>query len=507
MKIALLQLNTTAGKPADNAGRIAAAVRAAEERKAAFCIAPDLALSGLASEDLAQLPGFAQTCRDTWEQLARDLISCPPLLLGTLIPGAQPQPGAVLLYKGDATALPLSSKASFSLENIRFSLSRGIPEALPIDAPDALICLANPQYYPRWQHSHANRLALLAKGLHAIALSLHPVGCGQGRIFPGESMAVTQDGRLTAKGQAFAEDTLIVDLPGARSTALSLPEAEPDEDALCSELWSALTLGVRDHVGKSGLSGVALGLSGGLDSAITAAVAVEALGPKNVIGLIMPSPHSSDHSVTDAEQLAANLGMSAHIIPIGPGMHTFNAMLAPLFEHRTPDVTEENIQARVRGVLLMSVANKFQKMVLATGNKSEIAVGYCTLYGDTAGGLAPLGDIFKTDLYKLAAWYNRTHPAKAIPQNTIRKDPSAELRPGQKDSDSLPPYPALDAILEAVLERGLDRAALVAEGHEPALVDRTLRLLVASEFKRRQLPPQLIVSTAPFGGNGWKIPF
>ncbi len=507
MKIALLQLNTTAGKPADNAARIAAAVRAAENMNAAFCIAPNLALSGLAGEDLAHLPGFARTCRDTWEQLARDLASRPPLLLGTLIPGAPPQPGAVLLYKGDATVLPLSCKASFSLENIRFSLSRGIPEALPADAPDALICLANPQYYPRWQHAHANRLAFLAKGLHATVLSLHPVGFGQGRIFSGESMAITRDGRLIAKGRPFAEDTLILDLPGTRSTSLPLPEAEPDEHALCNELWNALTLGVRDHVRKSGLSGVALGLSGGLDSAVTAAVAVEALGPENVLGLIMPSPHSSDHSVADAEQLAANLGMAARIIPIGPGMHTFNAMLAPLFEHRASDVTEENIQARVRGTLLMSVANKFQKMILATGNKSEIAAGYCTLYGDTVGGLAPLGDIFKTDLYKLAAWYNLTHPDKAIPRNTISKEPSAELRPGQKDSDSLPPYPTLDAILEAVLERGLDRTALLAEGHEPALVDRTLKLLVASEFKRRQLPPQLIVSTAPFGSGGWKIPF
>jgi NAD+ synthase (glutamine-hydrolysing) len=258
-----------------------------------------------------------------------------------------------------------------------------------------------------------------------------------------------------------------------------------------------IIVGLRDYFGKLGLKQVIIGLSGGIDSALTAALATKALGAENVRGILMPSEYSSDHSVADAVALAENLGIRYDIIPIQPPFDTFLVTLAPLFEGRDLDVTEENIQARIRGILLMALSNKFGYILLNTTNKSEMAVGYGTLYGDLCGGLSVLGDVYKTEVYELAALINRS--GKLIPENSIKKAPSAELRPDQQDSDSLPEYAVLDPILHHYIEERLGPDEIIAKGYDPTLVARILRMVNMNEFKRHQTAPVIRVSPKAFG--------
>ena len=273
------------------------------------------------------------------------------------------------------------------------------------------------------------------------------------------------------------------------------------EHETTADLHDALVMGIRDYFDKTGIfSKALLGLSGGIDSAVVCALAAEALGPERVVGITMPSKFSSEGSVTDSEALARNLGIAFHEIPIGPAVDAFDAMLAPLFEGTAPGVAEENIQARARGMALMAVSNKFGYLLLATGNKSEMAVGYATLYGDMNGGLAVLADVFKQQVYALARFVNERAGREVVPESTITKPPSAELRPGQQDSDSLPPYDVLDLILKLYVEELVDlREIVLRTGFEPALVARVLQMVDRSEFKRRQAAPGLRVSARAFG--------
>jgi NAD+ synthase (glutamine-hydrolysing) len=266
------------------------------------------------------------------------------------------------------------------------------------------------------------------------------------------------------------------------------------------EVYEALVLGTRDYVRKNGFTDVAIGLSGGIDSSLVALIATDALGPEHVHGVLMPSRYSSDHSLTDAEKLCAELGIESRVIPIEPAHAAFLDMLAPSFAGVVPDITEENIQSRIRGVLLMALSNKFPGwMVLTTGNKSEMAVGYSTLYGDTAGGFAVIKDVPKLLVYELARDRNARAGRPLIPENVLTKPPSAELRPDQRDDQSLPPYEVLDPILEAYVEDDRTRAELAAAGFDPALVERITRLVDASEYKRRQTPPGVRVTPKAFG--------
>jgi len=268
-------------------------------------------------------------------------------------------------------------------------------------------------------------------------------------------------------------------------------------------LHDALVLGVRDYLGKCGFSSAVIGLSGGIDSAVTAALAVQALGAENVRGITMPSPYSSQGSLDDSEALAANLGIQYDVIPIHAGFEMMKASLEPIFGDRPEDVTEENMQARLRGLILMAVSNKFGSLVLTTGNKSELAVGYCTLYGDMCGGLAVISDVPKTKVFELARWINRE--GEIIPEATITKPPSAELRPDQKDEDSLPPYEVLDAILEQYVVECRSVAEIVADGFDETTVKRVARLIDLNEYKRRQAAPGLKVTSKAFG-VGRRIP-
>jgi NAD+ synthase/NAD+ synthase (glutamine-hydrolysing) len=316
-------------------------------------------------------------------------------------------------------------------------------------------------------------------------------------IFDGHSAAFDAEGRMFARAQGFSEDVTVVDL--AKSTGTIAPaDFEPE-----SEVWSALVLGVRDYARKTHFRQVLLGLSGGIDSALTAAIAVDAMGAENVLGVLMPSKYSSQGSVDDSVELARNLGIRTVNLPIPEIMATYERVLADVFRGREPDVTEENIQSRIRGSLLMAISNKFGSLLLTTGNKSEIAVGYCTLYGDMNGGLAVIADLPKMMVYRVSRWRNRRKAD--IPEAILTKAPSAELRPGQTDQDSLPPYELLDQILELHVEQSKSAEEIIARGFDETTVRRVVKLVRNAEFKRKQAAPGLKVTSRAFG-TGWRMP-
>jgi len=334
---------------------------------------------------------------------------------------------------------------------------------------------------------------------------VNQVGGNDDLIFDGSSVAFNRQGELVCRARAFSPDLVFVDYDeetrdligcGAQAIA-SLPETDE------AELWLALVLGVRDYARKCGFSRVVIGLSGGIDSALVAAIAAEALEPENVLGVLMPSPYSSDHSVADALHLASNLGIRTETLPIGELMQGYDRSLAGLFHDTTFGVAEENIQSRIRGNLLMAIANKFGYLLLSTGNKSEMAVGYCTLYGDMNGGLAAIADVPKTRVYSLCRWLNQQ--GQRIPETILTKAPSAELKPGQVDQDSLPPYDILDDILARLIHNHQTPDQIVAAGHDAIIVNRVIRLVTLAEFKRRQAPPGLKVTDRAFG-TGWRMP-
>ncbi len=337
-------------------------------------------------------------------------------------------------------------------------------------------------------------------------LYANQVGANDDLIFDGRSMAFNSQGKIIARGKGFEEDLLIINLD---EVSLDLSRYESDD----AEIFAALVLGVRDYVQKCRFRQVVIGLSGGIDSALVAAIAAEAIGKENVLGVLMPSPYSSAHSITDAIALAQNLGISTQTIPIQPMMEAFDASLSNLFAGQTSDVTEENLQSRIRGSLLMAISNKFGHLLLSTGNKSEVSVGYCTLYGDMNGGLAAIADVPKTRVFSICEWLNRTSSllmikqenSEVIPVNIITKPPSAELKPDQLDQDSLPPYDILDDILHKLINQHLAAAEISATGHDPAIVDRVVRLVKTAEFKRRQAAPGLKITNRAFG-SGWRMP-
>jgi NAD+ synthase/NAD+ synthase (glutamine-hydrolysing) len=333
---------------------------------------------------------------------------------------------------------------------------------------------------------------------HRLPLAyVNQVGGNDDLIFDGRSCAFDASGRMFARAKSFTEDCLVFDLDQATGT-ISEDDFEPE-----AEIWHALVLGVRDYVRKTHFHKVLLGLSGGIDSALTAAIAAEAVGPGNVLGVMMPSVYSSAGSVSDSAQLASNLGIETLTLPIDGIVSTYEKVLEEPFHGLPADVTEENIQSRIRGNLLMALSNKFGAMLLTTGNKSEMSVGYCTLYGDMNGGLAVIADLPKMMVYRVSRWRNRR--GAAIPESILTKAPSAELRPDQTDQDSLPPYDLLDEILERHVERSQSAEEIVAQGFDEATVRKVLRLVRMAEFKRKQSAPVLKVTSRAFG-TGWRMP-
>jgi NAD+ synthase len=550
LKLALAQMNPTVG---DLAGNALAMVRYAQEAAAQgadLVLFPEMALTGYPPEDLILVPAFRQAAWDAARQIAKETESLPcDLIFGNLWQEEEAIYNASVLASGGRLSL---LRAKHALPNYGVfdemrvfapgpepevvewrGLKLGLLICEEVWQPDAGVALAqagaelllvqNASPYHIGKASERKTVvdaAVKATGLPLVYLNL--VGGQDELVFDGRSYAVGADGADAARLPAFTESLAVLHYKRRASGWVCVDAPmEPvrgDEETI----YHALVLGLRDYVRKNGFPGVVLGLSGGIDSALSAAIAVDALGPDKVLGLRLPSPYSSADSLEDAHALAELLGMATHTVPIEPGMQAANAALAELFAGRAADTTEENIQARLRGLTLMAVSNKFGHMLLTTGNKSEMSVGYATLYGDMAGGFSVLKDVYKTTVTRLSQWRNGFRevarlgllgPAGPVmPERSITKPPSAELRPDQKDEDSLPPYAVLDTVLRGLIERQLSIHELVAEGMEPAVVEKVAKLVWAAEYKRRQSAPGVKITPMAFGRdrrwpitNRWKF--
>ncbi|MCX6669289.1 MAG: NAD+ synthase [Methanothrix sp.] len=539
MKIALLQLNPTVGDLKGNSDLIARAVRQAGD--ADLAVTSELALLGYPPRDLLLNADFVRAGWDILRQLALDLKGSSPVLVGL----AEPNPGevgrplfnsAALLRSGQVertyhkTLLPTydvfdeeryfesaCEPQILDIGNIRLGISicediwndrdlwrrrryhtDPIEELVKAGAGAVINLSASPFTVGKQAHREA-MLSSMARKYGVPFLYVNQVGGDDELVFDGRSCFFDGRGRLVARARGFEEDLIVADLESLAGTIAK------DDFAPEAEIWRALVLGTRDYVHKCGFSSALLGLSGGIDSSLVAAVAAEAFGPESVLGVLMPSPYSSIGSIEDAQRLAQNLGIKTIAISITDIMAYFDSGLEDAFRGRERDVTEENIQARIRGNLLMALSNKYGSVLLTTGNKSELAVGYCTIYGDMSGGLAVISDVPKTMVYRMAKWLNASRGQEIIPAAAMSKAPSAELRFCQTDQDSLPPYEVLDAILEMHIERHQSAEAILAQGFDAETVGRVLRLVKNAEFKRKQAAPGLKVTDRAFG-SGWRMP-
>lgn len=555
MRIACAQVNTVVGDLEGNLALVRDAVRAATDAGAALVLTPELALTGYPPEDLLLRPSFADASRDALEALAAEVTE-GVAIVGFAEHDEDLHNSAAVLGDGRVQAIYrkrfLPNYGVF--DEARYFRAGDRPIVLDIrgarvgivicediwyPAPvaaelararlDVIACISSSPFHMGKADGRERMLQTRASDSGAALAYCNQVGGQDELVFDGRSCVVDHAGEVVARSPMFEEDLLIADLEldiaaGRRLREPLLRRLEPSDDfapvvVQCpvsapaapvpvrvaaephdeEELWGALVLGVRDYLDKNGFPGVIIGLSGGIDSALTAAIAVDALGADRVRGVAMPSVFTSGQSTADARALADSLGIRMDVIAIAPVVDAFEAQLAEVFEGRGRDVAEENLQARVRGTLLMAMSNKHGDMVLATGNKSEMSVGYSTIYGDMAGGFAPLRDVSKTWVYRLASWRNRHGGREVIPQATIERAPTAELRPDQRDSDSLPDYEVLDPILEAYVEQDLPPAALVERGFPEDVVHRIIGMVDRAEYKRRQGPPGIKTTPRAFG--------
>ena len=530
LKVGLAQLNPKVGDVAGNLAKVRAARAQAASQGAALVLYPETVLSGYPAEDLVLKPAFQKACHEAVEALRADTLDGGPALFVTTPwrEGDKLHNAIIALDKGEIIGkrfkVDLPNYGVFDDKRIFapgpmpgplvFNGVRiGVPICEDMWTPDVVECIAEtggeiilvPNGSPYEVGKTDVRVQLGVKRVVESGLPfvyLNQVGGQDELIFDGGSFALGADRALKVKLASFAEQVATVEFRRNGSGWECLPGPIAPEMSDIESIYRAMVLGLRDYVNKTGFPSVVIGLSGGVDSAITAAVAADALGPDRVHAIMMPSPYTSRDSLEDAEACARAIGIRYDIVDIGPAMEAFRGMLTPLFGNRAEDVTEENIQSRARGVTLMAVSNKLGGMVVTTGNKSEMAVGYATLYGDMCGGFNVLKDVYKTTVFELCRWRNGHLPQGAlgkagavIPARIIDKPPSAELRPDQKDSDSLPPYPVLDAVLKGLIERDLDTADLAKEGHDPAVVDRVWWLLEGAEYKRRQAPPGVKITS------------
>ncbi len=534
MKIALAQIDPTVGDFTGNLEKILAASRRAADSGARLTVFSELAICGYPPADFVEKPSFLARCRTAVEDLAAATRDLPTAVLaGVALPAGREDlkpafNAAVLLDRGQLLLeqhkrllpfydvfdeqryfSPSGPQKVIDFEGLRLAVSicedawndknfwrRRLYTIDPMEelmrqSPALHINLSSS---PFWHNKRAVRremLSAIARRDGIPVLMCNQVGGDDSLIFDGSSLALNARGELIAQAASFQEDLVVLD--PFNTSPISLPEDDETEAA-----YRALVLGTRDYVRKCGFRKVIVGLSGGIDSALVAAIATEALGAENVIGIGMPSPYSSSGSVDDSRQLASNLGIRFQSISISDLFADFNRALAPLFTGLPPDITEENIQPRIRGTILMALSNKLGALVLTTGNKSEMAVGYCTLYGDMVGALAVIGDLVKTRVYAVCYWLNRER--EVIPTAILSKPPSAELRPGQMDTDSLPPYEVLDPIVEAYVERYETPESIAQERGFPLdLVQQVVRLIERSEYKRQQAAPVLKVTSKSFG--------
>jgi len=539
MKIALAQINTVVGAIEGNARRVKDWVRRAEALGADLVCFPELTLTGYPPKDLLALPDFVEANAKAIEDLTRWTTS-PAAIVG-FVERSEAGAGkgianaAALLTEGRVAARhhkwllptydvfdegryfdPGQRAEPVEFKGLRLGLTicedmwndsafwegrrlyaRDPVEQLASRGVDWLINLSASPFCLGKREMKQRMLATVARRHRAPILYVNLVAGNDSLIFDGASEVYSAAGERVAALRDFEEDLLVFDTEAGRAELResSAPGVERLRRALC--------LGVRDYIDKCGFRRVVVGLSGGIDSAVTAALAAEALGPERVVGVSMPSVYSSQHSKDDAEALARRLGIERRVIPITPMFEAFMEVLAPQWPGRGPDAAEENLQARIRGVILMALSNKLGWLVLATGNKSELATGYCTLYGDMCGGLAPLGDVPKTMVYELARAINRQR--EIIPRSSLEKPPSAELRPNQKDTDTLPDYAILDRVMRAYIEERLSGREIEGLGIARPVVKDVLRRITHSEYKRQQAPIGLKVTSQAFG-FGWRFP-
>jgi NAD+ synthase (glutamine-hydrolysing) len=549
LRVALAQVNPVVGDLEGNAQLILEAVKGACASQVDVVVFPEMVLTGYPVEDLALRPAFQNASINRVDELATELkdVGAGDLLIvvGYLDQDAtsgtgKPNNAVAIIHdgqvKGKYIKRHLPNYGVFD-EFRNFAQGAGtlVVRYLGVDIAVA-ICediwqeqgpiselvkrnpgiLLVPNGSPYERDKDDLRLALVQKrskqlGAPVVYVNMH--GGQDDLVFDGDSLVVSKAGDLLARAPQFEDYLLVVDVPVSLVTSqpdliLDKVQTPPTKTVMVNsmesprlseteEIWAALVNGLRDYVGKNGFNSVALGLSGGIDSALVATIAVDAIGRENVYGVCMPSKYSSEHSLTDAKQLAINLGIEYRVIEIEPVVQSFKSAT------ELTGLAEENVQARVRGSLLMGISNQEGHLILATGNKSELAVGYSTLYGDAVGGFAPIKDIFKVEVWNLARWRNQVAASKGltppIPQNSIDKEPSAELRPGQKDSDSLPEYQLLDQLLSLYIEKNGDATSLIQAGFDQVLVDRVISMVDKAEYKRRQYPPGPKVSTIAFG--------
>jgi NAD+ synthase (glutamine-hydrolysing) len=546
MNIALAQLNPTIGDLQGNAQQILKTAQAVATQGVKLLLTPELSLCGYPPRDLLLNAHFIAEMQQTLDKLAQDLPPDLHVLIGLATPnpnfaaGGKPLFNSIaLLTAGKVQNIfhkrllptydvfdenryftPGSEANYFILDDIKIGVT--VCEDLWNDEGfwgkrsylvnpiaelaqhhiDLSINLSASPYSLNKQQVREAMLKHTAIKYDRAVLYVNQIGANDDLIFDGCSLGFDRQGELVCRGKAFDRDLIIIKFDEVTQD-LKPGKVEPLPDSSNAEVWQALRLGVRDYIRKCGFQKVILGLSGGIDSALVAAIAAEAVGADRVLGVLMPSPYSSEHSVTDAIAVAANLGIKTETIPIGDLMQGFDRTLESLFKDTEFGLAEENIQSRIRGNLLMAISNKFGHLLLSTGNKSEMAVGYCTLYGDMNGGLAVIADVPKLRVYSLCNWLNRER--EIIPHNIISKPPSAELKPGQVDQDSLPPYELLDAILDAIVCEHQATEQLIASGYDPHIVDRVTKLVNRAEFKRRQAPPGLKITDRAFG-TGWRMP-
>jgi NAD+ synthase (glutamine-hydrolysing) len=541
MKIALLQIDPTVGDLAGNARLILDALVEAQAHGASLAVTPELGLTGYLPRDLLLSGGFVGRTWELVEALARDARALPPALVGLPEPNLSDEGrplfnSAVLLQDGSVGARfrkallptydvfdedryfePFHGPQTLELGGRRLGITicedvwndrdfwkrrryhHDPIEELVRAGADAIINLSASPFTAGKHARREEMLGALARRHGVPLVYVNQYGGNDDLVFDGRSCAFDATGAPTARGRSFQSDVVVCDLDRRERIA------PPSDVTVESEIWRALVLGTRDYVRKCGFSHVVIGLSGGIDSALTASIAVEAVGAGRVLGVLMPSPFSSRGSLDDARQLAENLGIETMILPIENVMRAYDEVLADAFTNQDVGVAKENLQARIRGALLMALSNSRGAMVLTTGNKSELSVGYCTLYGDMSGGLAVIADVPKTMVYRVARWRNQTAGRPVIPDASLTKAPSAELRPNQTDQDTLPPYDVLDDILERHIERHQSAKEIVRAGFDEATVDRVIRLVRMAEFKRKQAAPGLKVTDRAFG-TGWRMP-
>jgi NAD+ synthase (glutamine-hydrolysing) len=549
LTVAVLQFNPVVGDLAGNARAIVDASRQAYAQGARLVLTPEMALCGYPPEDLLLRPAFMQACADAVIGIASQLADLPDLHLVLGHPQALPGDdartrswsiprclnAASLLVGGAVSAtyakreLPnyqVFDERRYFVSGREAGLGPVVVDVLGwrvgllvcedawFDEPgqsaldlgaQALVVLNASPYHAGKRAEREQRMAGRAQAWGLPLVYAHLVGGQDEVVFDGASFAVNAQGELSARAPSFAPATALVHLQPGGGVRGEIASPLSDE----AEIWAALVTGVRDYLGKNGFPGAIIGLSGGIDSALVLAIAVDALGADKVRTVMMPSPYTADISWIDAKDMADRLGVCHDEIAISPEFDAFKASLAPLFVGRAEDTTEENIQARIRGTLLMALSNKTGAIVLTTGNKSEMATGYCTLYGDMAGGFAVIKDLAKTLVYRLSRWRNAEAVARGevapIPERIITRPPSAELRPDQTDQDSLPEYDVLDAILARYMEHDQSIEDIVAAGFARADVEKVTRLIKLNEYKRRQAPVGIRITHRAFGRD-WRYP-